>query len=138
MRKAIDLQSGLDSEKPDRRRFLRELAGFTALGATASLATNIPAVPSAFAQTTVVPTGQNGAALSGTHAILLGTRGGPGVDLNRNETASAVVVDGVPYLVDCGYGTLRSLVACGIGYERSRRSSSLICTTITPPILPRC
>jgi len=116
MRKAIDLQGGFDSERPSRRRFLRELAGFTALGATASLATNIAAVPSAFAQTTVVPTGQNSAALSGTHAILLGTRGGPGVDLNRNETASAVVVDGVPYLVDCGYGTLRSLMACGIGY----------------------
>ena len=38
MREAIDLQSGLDSKRPDRRRFLRGLAGFAALGATASLA----------------------------------------------------------------------------------------------------
>jgi hypothetical protein len=50
--------------------------------------------------------------------VLLGTRGGPGVDLSRSESASAVVVDGVPYVVDCGYGTMRALVAAGIGYVR--------------------
>jgi ribonuclease BN (tRNA processing enzyme) len=48
----------------------------------------------------------------------LGTKGGPGVDLKRNETASLAVVDGVPYLVDCGYGTLRALVQCGIDLNR--------------------
>lgn len=47
---------------------------------------------------------------------MLGTRGGPGVDLGRGETACAVVVDGVPYVLDCGYGTMRALVAAGIGY----------------------
>jgi ribonuclease BN (tRNA processing enzyme) len=51
----------------------------------------------------------------GTKLVMLGTRGGPGVDLKRSETASAVVVDGVPYLLDCGYGTLRALVEAGIG-----------------------
>ena len=53
----------------------------------------------------------------GTRLVLLGTRGGPSVSLDRSETASAVVVDGVPYLVDCGYGTMRALVASGIGYQ---------------------
>ena len=53
----------------------------------------------------------------GTRLVLLGTRGGPGVSLDRGETASAVVVDGVPYLVDCGYGTMRALVAAGIGFQ---------------------
>jgi len=53
----------------------------------------------------------------GTRLVMLGTRGGPGVSLDRSETASAVVVDGVPYLVDCGYGTMRALVAAGIGYQ---------------------
>jgi len=48
---------------------------------------------------------------------MLGTRGGPGVSVDRSETASAVVVDGVPYLVDCGYGTMRALVASGIGFQ---------------------
>jgi ribonuclease BN (tRNA processing enzyme) len=38
------------------------------------------------------------------------------VDISRGETAGAVVVDGVPYLVDCGYGTMRALVGAGIGY----------------------
>jgi ribonuclease BN (tRNA processing enzyme) len=53
----------------------------------------------------------------GTRLIMLGTRGGPGVAVDRSETASAVVVDGVPYLVDCGYGTMRALVASGLGYQ---------------------
>jgi ribonuclease BN (tRNA processing enzyme) len=53
----------------------------------------------------------------GTRLVLLGTRGGPGVSIDRSETASAVIVDGVPYLVDCGYGTMRALVAAGIGYQ---------------------
>ena len=56
--------------------------------------------------------------MKGTRLVLLGTRGGPGIDLYRAQTASAVVVDGVPYLVDCGYGTLRRLVESQVGYLR--------------------
>jgi len=52
----------------------------------------------------------------GTWLVLLGTRAGPGIDLSRSQTGSAVVVDGRPYLVDCGYGTLRQLVASNVGY----------------------
>lgn len=52
----------------------------------------------------------------GTWLVLLGTRGGPGIDLTRAQTASAVVVDGRPYLIDCGYGALHQLVAAHIGY----------------------
>ena len=54
----------------------------------------------------------------GTRLVLLGTHGGPGIEQNRAETASAVVVDGVPYLVDCGYGSLRTLVLSTIGYQQ--------------------
>ena len=50
--------------------------------------------------------------------MFLGTKGGPGVDLKRNETARAAVLDGVPYLVECGYGTMRALVGCGIGLNQ--------------------
>lgn len=124
MREAIDRRS-LDHEKPGRRQFLRGVVGFTALGAAVGLTSNVAGVGAAFAQDSVIPTGQNSAALGGTHVILLGTRGGPGVDLTRNETASAVMVDGVPYLVDCGYGTLRSLVACGLGYAEI---ATIFCT----------
>ncbi|HEX4002757.1 MAG TPA: MBL fold metallo-hydrolase [Candidatus Acidoferrales bacterium] len=118
MRGKIDRSSRSDREGLGRRQFLTGVAGFAALGAAAGLGAGVGGVGVASAQTSVVPTGQNGAALAGTHVILLGTRGGPGVDLARNETASAVVVDGVPYLVDCGYGTVRSLVACGLGYAQ--------------------
>jgi ribonuclease BN (tRNA processing enzyme) len=50
--------------------------------------------------------------------VLLGTHGGPAIDLARSQTASAVIVDGTPYLVDCGYGTLRQLTAAGIGLQQ--------------------
>jgi len=111
--------SDMGGEKASaRRRFLKGVAGFSTLSAAASFAPPFAELASARAQTSVVSLPQNNAALAGTHVILLGTRGGPGVDLERNETASAVVVDGTPYLVDCGYGTLRSLVACGLGYAQ--------------------
>ncbi|HXR92118.1 MAG TPA: MBL fold metallo-hydrolase [Steroidobacteraceae bacterium] len=53
---------------------------------------------------------------AGTWVVLLGTRGGPGIDPSRAQTASAVVVDGRAYLVDCGYGTVRQLAASNVGY----------------------
>jgi ribonuclease BN (tRNA processing enzyme) len=52
----------------------------------------------------------------GSWLVLLGTRAGPGIDITQGQTASAVVVDGRPYLIDCGYGTLRQLVASQLGY----------------------
>jgi ribonuclease BN (tRNA processing enzyme) len=51
---------------------------------------------------------------SGSLLVLLGTQGGPTVNLGRGEAASALIVDGRPYLVDCGYGTLRALVQAGL------------------------
>jgi ribonuclease BN (tRNA processing enzyme) len=60
--------------------------------------------------------GANGGTASGTWLVLLGTRAGPGIDPARAQTGSAVVVDGRPYLIDCGYGTLRQLVASNVGY----------------------
>jgi len=55
---------------------------------------------------------------TGTQLVLLGTQGGPNINLQRTQSSSAVVVDGRPYLIDCGYGTVRSLVASGIGYQQ--------------------
>src|SRR6185369_2292362 len=51
---------------------------------------------------------------TGTTLILLGTGGGPGVSLTRSQTASVVMAGGKPYLVDCGYGTVRALAQAGI------------------------
>jgi len=49
-----------------------------------------------------------------TTLILLGTQGGPNVNLTRAETSSVVMAGGQPYLIDCGYGTVRGLVEAGI------------------------
>src|SRR5262249_44792095 len=57
----------------------------------------------------------------GTRVVMLGTHGGPGIERDRAQTSSAVVVDGVPYLVDCGYGSLRQLVLSTIGYQQLDR-----------------
>ena len=53
---------------------------------------------------------------SGTKLILLGTQGGPNYNLERGETATLLMVDGVPYLIDCGYGTFRSLKDIGVNF----------------------
>ncbi len=49
--------------------------------------------------------------------MLLGTQGGPNFNTGRGETASALVVDGTVYLVDCGYGTLAALREAGLVYR---------------------
>ena len=87
-----------------RRTLLKSAAELAALGFARPLLAQPPAA-------------NRPAPIPGTRLIMLGTRGGPGVSVDRSETASAVVVDGVPYLVDCGYGTMRALVAAGIGYQ---------------------
>ena len=60
--------------------------------------------------------GQRGQAAqqTGTQLVLLGTQGGPGVTANRTQASSAVIVDGRPYLVDCGYGALKAAVQSGL------------------------
>jgi ribonuclease BN (tRNA processing enzyme) len=51
----------------------------------------------------------------GTRLILLGTRGGPRVGSNgRKNPSTLVLIKGVPYVVDCGYGTSRQLLAAGV------------------------
>jgi len=89
-----------------RRALLRGAVSVGALGLAARLLAQPNASPA-----------NRPPAPPGTRLVMLGTRGGPGVSLDRGETASAVVVDGVPYLVDCGYGTMRALVASGLGFQ---------------------
>ena len=57
----------------------------------------------------------------GTRVILLGTKGGPRVTATgRNNVSTLILIDDVPYVVDCGYGTSRQLVAAGIALNRLR------------------
>ena len=58
---------------------------------------------------------------SGARLVLLGTQGGPNYTATRGEAANAVVVDGQPYLVDCGYGTLAALKKAAVNHRQIAR-----------------
>jgi len=105
------------SDQRGRREFMIKAAGVAVFGAAAQV---LPlASRSAMAQRGTGATGAVPVAPpTGTQLVLLGTQGGPNVNLRRSQNASAVVVDGRPYLIDCGYGTVRSLVASGVGYQQ--------------------
>ena len=45
----------------------------------------------------------------GTRWIILGSKGGPRVTTGRSNPANVLLVDGVPYVVDCGYGVAKRL-----------------------------
>ncbi|HEV8393073.1 MAG TPA: MBL fold metallo-hydrolase [Vicinamibacterales bacterium] len=55
---------------------------------------------------------------AGTRLVLLGTQGGPNYTATRGEAANAVLVDGQPYLVDCGYGALAALKKAGVNHRQ--------------------
>ncbi|MDQ3473263.1 MAG: MBL fold metallo-hydrolase [Acidobacteriota bacterium] len=56
-----------------------------------------------------------------TRIILLGTKGGPRVgESGRSNPATLILINDVPYLVDCGYGSSRQLLSAGIPLNRLR------------------
>ncbi len=56
-----------------------------------------------------------------TRVILLGTKGGPRVgESGRSNPSTLVLINDVPYLVDCGYGASRQLIAAGIPLNKLR------------------
>lgn len=52
-----------------------------------------------------------------TELLFLGTAGGPPLRLDRSEPATLLIVDGRPYLIDCGIGTIRRMLESGIQSE---------------------
>ncbi|WP_321926960.1 MBL fold metallo-hydrolase [Burkholderia sp. BCC1998] len=57
---------------------------------------------------------------TGTRLILLGTKGGPRVGLGRSNPANLLVINDVPYVIDCGMGVSRQFVKTGIPLSRLR------------------
>src|SRR6185369_8713982 len=57
-----------------------------------------------------------------TRLILLGTKGGPTLSRpgGRSNSSTVILIDDVPYLVDCGYGVSRQMIAAGIPLDRLR------------------
>src|SRR5689334_7787738 len=57
----------------------------------------------------------------GTRVILLGTKGGPRVgEAGRSNPSTLVLINDVPYVVDCGYSTSRQLISAGVPLNRLR------------------
>jgi ribonuclease BN (tRNA processing enzyme) len=58
---------------------------------------------------------------SRTRVILLGTKGGPRVgESGRSNPSTLLLIGGVPYVVDCGYGTSRQLISAGVPLTKLR------------------
>jgi ribonuclease BN (tRNA processing enzyme) len=57
---------------------------------------------------------------SGTRLILLGTAGGPRPNKVRSSPAQVILVNSVPYVVDCGYGVARQLVLANVPLPKIR------------------
>ena len=56
-----------------------------------------------------------------TRVVLLGTKGGPSVGKSgRSNPSTLILINDVPYLVDCGYGTSRQLISAGVALNRLR------------------
>ena len=52
-----------------------------------------------------------------TRIVFLGTKGGPRVGPGRSNPANLVVVNDTPFVIDCGMGVSRQLVAAGVPLE---------------------
>jgi ribonuclease BN (tRNA processing enzyme) len=79
----------------DRRDVLK-----LALGSAAAIA-----APAAFAQTPAKPR---------TRIVFLGTKGGPRIGIGASNPANLVMVNDTPFVIDCGMGVSRQLVAAGV------------------------
>jgi ribonuclease BN (tRNA processing enzyme) len=56
-----------------------------------------------------------------TRIVLLGTKGGPRLsDAGRKNPSTLILINNVPHIVDCGYGTSRQMIAAGVSLDRLR------------------
>jgi ribonuclease BN (tRNA processing enzyme) len=55
-----------------------------------------------------------------TEILFLGTAGGPPLRVDRSEPSTLLVVDGRPYLIDCGIGTMRRMLEAHVASEDVR------------------
>ena len=61
-----------------------------------------------------------GQSRKGTRLILLGTKGGPRVGGPRRNPSTLLLINDVPYVVDCGTSTSQQLLAAGVALNRLR------------------
>jgi ribonuclease BN (tRNA processing enzyme) len=70
---------------------------------------------------TGAPARRSPAPRKGLECIVLGTKGGPRVGPGRSNPGYVFLVDGVPYLVDCGPRVTSQLVAAGVPLQSIRK-----------------
>lgn len=105
-------------KKMTRRRFVA--AGISALAAGQALLSGGAKTASA-GQAATGGSSSADKKLSGTRLILLGTAGGPRPNKVRSSPAQVILVNSVPYVVDCGSGVSRQLVMAGVPLLKLRR-----------------
>ena len=97
------------------RQVLAHLGQFRIVAASAVVA--IALTRSAAAQSGSSRSAAVGAA-DRTEILFLGTAAGPPLRLERSEPSTLLIVDGRPYLVDCGIGTIQRMLRAGIQSEQ--------------------
>src|SRR5713101_4584165 len=56
-----------------------------------------------------------------TRIILLGTKGGPTLGASgRSNSSTLILINDIPYVIDCGYGVSRQLISAGVSLDRLR------------------
>jgi ribonuclease BN (tRNA processing enzyme) len=56
-----------------------------------------------------------------TRLILLGTKGGPRVgEIGRSNPSTLILINNVPYVIDCGYGVSKQLMLAGVPLNQVR------------------
>ena len=56
-----------------------------------------------------------------TRLVLLGTKGGPRVgEAGRSNPATLLMINDVPYVIDCGYGVSKQLISASVALNRVR------------------
>ena len=56
-----------------------------------------------------------------TRLILLGTKGGPRVgEAGRSNPSTLILINDIPYVIDCGYGTTKQLLNANVAVNRLR------------------
>jgi ribonuclease BN (tRNA processing enzyme) len=63
---------------------------------------------------------EKAAGISSTKIVLLGTKGGPKVGGGRKNPSTLLMIGGVPYVIDCGYGVSEQLVKAGVPLQNLR------------------
>lgn len=103
------------------RRSRRDLIRFALAAGTA---VSLPALAAEQGRLSAGPEIGAGAAaasaLKGTKVILLGTKGGPTPSALRAPPANLVLINGQPYVVDCGNGVAVQLIKAGIELPKIR------------------